>query len=238
MDFFRNRERCAICKKGKTKDTFCGDGACLPFPRAASSLRPCSASSGRFAVVISVLPLPSSSCGSRAGWGTLAQRHIHYITQQLWKGLKLTERQTAGEQNKLAALETQQQYITLGLLLGLRCWSLNEESSLGNVTCFATSCVFLLPVRAYGTLLVRSASYSISFLLHLGSGAPCTININPNTHCPMHGLKTHACPLMCTPSLFPHTHSPLTCEYRHSALLTAHVLKFPSYPPKLGPWSA
>lgn len=39
MDFFRNRQRCAICKKGKTKDTFCGDGACLPFPRAASSLR-------------------------------------------------------------------------------------------------------------------------------------------------------------------------------------------------------
>lgn len=68
--------------------------------------------------------------------------------------MKLTERQTAGEQNKLAALETQQQYITLGLLLGLRCWSLNEHPHCNKLG-FATSCVFLLPVRAYGTLLVR-----------------------------------------------------------------------------------
>ena len=32
MDFFRNRERCAICKKGKTKDISGGDGSLLALP--------------------------------------------------------------------------------------------------------------------------------------------------------------------------------------------------------------
>ena len=42
MDFFRNRERCAICKKGKTKDMFGGDGSLSALPWAASSLQPSS----------------------------------------------------------------------------------------------------------------------------------------------------------------------------------------------------
>lgn len=87
MDFFRNRERCAICKKGKTKDMFGGDGSLSALPLGSKLTAAQFASSGRFAAEIPVLPLPSSSCGSRAGWGTLAQQHIHgYITQQLWKG--------------------------------------------------------------------------------------------------------------------------------------------------------
>ena len=88
MDFFRNRERCAICKKGKTKDISGGDGSLLALPLGSKLTATQFASSGSFAVEIPVLPLPISFCGSRTGWEKLSQWYIHgYLTQQLWKWL-------------------------------------------------------------------------------------------------------------------------------------------------------
>lgn len=80
---------------------------CLYFPFSYLHNVTQFASSHVFVGKILVLSLPVSFTRGRTGWEKLAQWCIcDYNTQQLWKIIKLTERQMAWERIKLATLET------------------------------------------------------------------------------------------------------------------------------------
>lgn len=75
-----------FARKGKTKDTFGGDGGLSAVPLGGELTVTQFSSSGRFAGETLVLSVPISFRGSRPGWEKLAQWYIPgYIIQQLWK---------------------------------------------------------------------------------------------------------------------------------------------------------
>ena len=124
--------------------------------------------------------------------------------------IKLTERQMAGEQNKLATLETQQQYITLSLLLGLRCRSLNEHphcSKLG----FATSHV--LKVLFFFCQLELTVQCLLESILLRFFPLPLRVRrlLVPSTSTQKHTL----------PHAWLQTH---TCSHGHTLSLSTHTL--------------